>query len=157
MSRDIFPVVPGNIPAMRGHCLCRAGTSPTQPGVNYEKEHTVNATIRAGLVLLGLLSVADIAGLALTDGNHPPYVIAVIIAVLGVGSLYFVAKAWTGKRSPLRPLLVLRVVSALTAAPAFFVDDVPVAAKAAAAAILVLTAVGAVLVSRAPVTSEVAR
>lgn len=117
----------------------------------------MNATIRTGLVLLGLLSVADIAGLALTDGSHPPYVIAVIGAALGVGSLYFVAKAWTGRRSALRPLLVMRVLSALTAAPAFFVHDVPVAAKAAAIAIIVVTAVGAVLVGRALATSAVTR
>ncbi len=108
----------------------------------------MNASTRTGLILLGILSVGDIAGLALTDGEHPPYAVAAVGAGLGVGSLYFLAKAWQGSRAALRPLLALRIVSALTAVPAFFVDDVPTAAFAAAAAIVVLTAVTVFLVSR---------
>ncbi|MEO5709050.1 MAG: hypothetical protein ABIQ59_04430 [Nocardioidaceae bacterium] len=112
----------------------------------------MNTSTRTGLILLALLSVGDIAGLALTDGEHPPYVVAALGAALGVGSLYFVAKAWQGSRAALRPLFAMRIVSALTAVPAFFVDDVPPAALAGAAAIVVLTAVSVFLVGRAPVT-----
>ncbi len=115
------------------------------------------ASVRTGLVLLGLLSVGDIADLALTDGSHPPYAIAALSAALGVASLYFIAKAWQGSRSALRPLLIMRIVSALTAAPAFVVHDVPVGARAAAVAIIVLTAVGVVLVGRAPTSDAVTR
>ena len=108
----------------------------------------MNASTRIGLILLGLLSAGDIAGLALTDGEHPPYAVAALGAGLGVGSLYFLAKAWRGSRAALRPLFALRILSALTAVPAFFVDDVPVAAFTAAIAIVVLTTVSVFLVSR---------
>lgn len=115
------------------------------------------ASVRTGLVLLGLLSVGDIADLALTDGNHPPYAIAALSAALGVASLYYIVKASQGSRAALRPLLIMRIVSALTAAPAFVVQDVPVGALASAVAIIVLTAVGVVLVSRAPTSDVVTR
>lgn len=117
----------------------------------------MNTSVRVGLVLLGLLSVADIAGLALTDGHHPPYAIAAIGAVLGVASLYFLARAWTGNSTALRVLLVLRIVSALTAAPAFFVGGVPAAATAAAVAIIVLTAAAVLLIGRPTAVAGVAR
>jgi hypothetical protein len=121
------------------------------------KEEAMNGSIRAGLVVLGLLSVGDIAGLALTDGQHPPYPVAAIGAVLGVASLYFVVRAWQGSRSALRPLFAMRIISALSAAPAFFVSDVPTAAVVSAAAIIVLTAVGVVLLARMPVMEVAAR
>ncbi|MDT4899826.1 MAG: hypothetical protein QOJ78_756 [Pseudonocardiales bacterium] len=114
----------------------------------------MNASLRIALVLLGLLSVGDITGLALTDGDHPPYAIAATGAVLGVASLFFVARAWTGSRSAVRPLLALRIVSAVTAAPAFFVHGVPTVAKASAGAIIGLTAAGVLLIGR-PTTSPV--
>lgn len=117
----------------------------------------MNTSIRAGLVLLGVLSVGDIAGLALTDGHHPPYAIAAIGAALGLASLYFLARAWTGSARALRVLLALRIVSALTAAPAFFANDVPVAAMAAAAAIIGLTAVAVLVIGRSPALGRVAR
>lgn len=117
----------------------------------------MNASVRTGLVLLALLSVGDIADLALTDGNHPPYAIAALSAALGAASLYFIVKAWRGSRSALRPLLIMRIVSALTAAPAFFVHDVPAGALAAAVAIIVLTAVGVVIVGRATTSHVVTR
>ena len=103
--------------------------------------------IRAGLVILGLLSVGDIVALAATDGDHPPYAIAVLGALLGIASLYFLIRAWRGHRTAVRPLLGLRILSAVTAVPAFFVDDVPTAAVTAAAVVIVLTAVGCALVA----------
>jgi hypothetical protein len=42
----------------------------------------------------------------------------------------------------------LRVLSAVTALPAFLVDDVPAAAQAAAAATVVLTVMGVLLIGR---------
>lgn len=104
---------------------------------------------RVGLALLALLSVGDIAGLALTDGEHPPVAIAVLGAVLGVASLVLVVPAYRDPNRPLRLLIGLRVLSAVTAVPAFFVDDVPAGAEVAAAAIVVLTVVGVLLVARA--------
>lgn len=116
---------------------------------SFVKEHAMKASTRTGLILLGLLSVGDLAGLALTDGEHPPYAVAALGAALGLGSLYFVAKAWQGSRAALRPLFAMRIVSALTAVPAFFVDGVPTAALVSAAAIVILTAVSVCLVGRA--------
>jgi hypothetical protein len=103
---------------------------------------------RVGLVLLGLLSVGDIATLALTDGDHPPYAIAALGALLGVVSLVLVVQAYRDPARPLRLLVGLRVLSAVTALPAFFVDDVPAGAEVGAAAIVVLTAVGVLLTAR---------
>ncbi len=103
---------------------------------------------RAGLVILGLLSLADIATLPLTDGDHPPYPIAVLATLLGVVSLVLVVQALRDPSRPLRLLIGLRVLSAVTALPAFFVDDVPAAAQAIAGAIVVLTAAGVLLTAR---------
>lgn len=101
---------------------------------------------RSGLVLLGILSVVDVAGPAFTDGEHPPMSIAIFCAVLGVASLACSVLAWRGHRIPLVALIGLRVVSAATTVPAFFVADVPPAALVAAAAIVALTLAGVVLV-----------
>jgi hypothetical protein len=100
---------------------------------------------RTALVLFGLLSVADIVSLVATDGEHPPYAIAAIGAVLGVASLWFVVRIWRGDWRGVFVLLGLRVLSALTAVPAFFVSDVPTAAVVAAAAIIALTAVAVLM------------
>lgn len=100
---------------------------------------------RTGLVLLGLLSVGDLAGPLLTDGEHPPMSIALIGSALGLVSLVLVGFAWRGARRAVVPLIVLRVLSALSAVPAFFAGDVPAAAVAAAAIIVVLTVAGIAL------------
>lgn len=107
---------------------------------------------RAGLLLLGLLSLGDIATLVLTDGSSPPYAVAALVAVLGVVSLYLVVRALRDPARPVRLLVGLRILSALTALPAFVISDVPAAAKAAAAAVVVLTAVGVLLTSRGRTT-----
>jgi len=92
---------------------------------------------RAGLVLLGVLSALDLAALLLTDGEHPPIAVAVADTLIGAASLALE-----------RPvvLIALRLVSAATAVPAFFVAGVPGPAKGAAAAVIVLTGVGVALV-----------
>lgn len=102
----------------------------------------MSTTFRTGLGILGLLSLADVAGLVLTDGEHPPMAIAAVGAVIGVISLALVAAAWRGVRRAVVPLVVLRVLSALSAVPAFFEPDVPGAAKAAAGIAIVLTVLG---------------
>ncbi len=103
---------------------------------------------RIALVLMGLLSAGDIAGLALTDGDHPPYAVAAAAAALGAASLVLVVRVWRGDRRSLAPLIVLRVLSAASAVPAFVVSDVPVGAVAAAAGIVVLTAIAVLLLAR---------
>jgi hypothetical protein len=112
---------------------------------------TPTRTRRIGLLLFGLLSIGDLSTLALTDGNTPPYPVAALDAVLGLSSLVLVVLAWRGRPRTLVPLVVLRVVSALTALPAFFIGEAPAPAVGAAAVIVVLTAVGVLLVGRRPV------
>jgi hypothetical protein len=106
----------------------------------------MSRTFRAGLIVFGLLSVGDLAGPLLTDGEHPPMSIALIGSVLGLISLVLVVLAWRGERRAVVPLIVLRVLSGASALPAFFVSDVPAAALVAAGVMIALTAAGTVLV-----------
>jgi hypothetical protein len=111
-----------------------------------------------GLVLLGLLSLGDVALPALTDGETPPYAVAAAAAVLGLVSLWLVIRALRDPSAPVRLLIGLRVLSAVLALPAFLTDDVPTGAVVGAAAGVVLTAIGVLLVaSGARVTSADAR
>ena len=82
-----------------------------------------------GLTLLALLSLVDVSGPLLTDGEHPPMAIALVGAALGLASLALVWYAARGASRAIAPLIGLRVISALTAVPAFFVSDVPAAAR----------------------------
>jgi hypothetical protein len=106
---------------------------------------TTSTSRRVGLGIFGLLSVIDAAGLLLTDGDNPPYAVAAVDTLLGVVSLVLVVQAFRDPGRPLRLLTGLRILSAVTAVPAFFIADVPTAAVIAAAAIVALTAVGVML------------
>jgi len=101
---------------------------------------------RAGLVVLAVLSVFDLLGPLLTDGSHPPMSVALVGAAIGLASLVLVLPAWRGSRRAAWVLVGLRLLSALSAVPAFFVSDVPAAAVGAAAGIIAFTVLGAVLV-----------
>lgn len=100
---------------------------------------------RAGLLVLGLLSVADLLLPLLTDGESPPMAIALTAAALGLASLVLVISAWRGAHRAILPLIALRTLSVAAALPAFFAADVPAPAIAAAAATVLLTAAGATL------------
>ena len=102
---------------------------------------------RAGLVLLGVLSVLDLAGPLFTDGDNPPMFIALIGSALGLVSLMCVTAVWRCRRKLVLPLVVLRLISAVTASPAFFADGVPAGIAVVAAAIVLLTLVGIALVT----------
>jgi hypothetical protein len=106
----------------------------------------MSRTFRAGLVVFGLLSVGDLAGPLLTDGEHPPMSIALIGSALGLASLVLVVLAWRGTRRAVVPLIVLRILSGVSAVPAFFVGDVPAGAMVAAGLTIALTAAGTLLV-----------
>jgi hypothetical protein len=101
---------------------------------------------RAGLIVLGLLSLVDLAGPLLTDGQHPPMAIALIGAGLGLLSIVLVILAWRGRLAAAIALVVLRLLSALAAVPAFLVPDVPTVPMIAAGLGIGLTVVGAALV-----------
>jgi hypothetical protein len=100
----------------------------------------------AGLAILGLLSVGDLLVPFLTDGEHPPMFIALIDAALGLVSLAAIYGMRRGSKASLTGLLlVARVLSALSAAPAFWEPGVPPAAKTMAGVFIALTVVGVVL------------
>ena len=99
---------------------------------------------KTGLVLCGLLGAADVASLAAlsqhgTD-NGPPAAVLVANAVLGVLTIAAVIFTWrTRSRLGARIAAAARVLSALTAVPAFFVDDVSTGFIAGGGAVVVLT------------------
>jgi hypothetical protein len=101
---------------------------------------------RAGLIVLGLLSLVELAGPLTTDGQHPPMVIALIGAGLGLISIILVILAWRGRVAAAITLVVVRLLSALTAVPAFLVPGVPTGPMIAAGFGIGLTVVGAALV-----------
>ena len=104
---------------------------------------------RAGLVLAAVLGLADVvsAFFPTPDGEiGPPLPIVVLGGVLGLATLAAVAVAWrTGRRGALRIVAGTRVLSAISALPAFFVD-VPAGLKLVVAVAVVLTVVCVVLV-----------
>jgi hypothetical protein len=100
---------------------------------------------RSGVVLLGVLSVIDLTAPLYTDGEHPPMVIAIIGSVLGLVSIVLAVLAWRGRRAAAVGLGVVRLLSALTAVPAFYVTGVPAPIMAVAGTFIILTVVGVVL------------
>jgi hypothetical protein len=105
--------------------------------------------VRVGLVLAALLGVGDVisAFFPTPDGQvGPPLAIVLLGGVLGLATLAAVVVAWrTGRRGALRVIAATRVLSAISALPAFFVD-IPPAIKLLAAIAVVLTVVCVVLV-----------
>jgi hypothetical protein len=102
----------------------------------------MSPTFRAGLGVLGLLSLADLATPLLSDGEHPPMAIALASAVVGLASLVLIVFAARGSRGATIGLIVLRALSALSAVPAFLEPEVPAAAQIAAGAAIILTVLG---------------
>jgi len=105
----------------------------------------MNAIARAALVLLGLLSLADLSLPFVTDGDNPPMSVAVISAALGVASLVCLRGAWRGHRPSLIGVVVSRLLSALLTLPAFFLGDVPAGVVAASAVTVALTVLAIVV------------
>ena len=105
----------------------------------------MSALYRSGIVLLGILSVIDVTAPLYTDGQHPPMIIAVIGSVLGAVSIVLAVLAWRGRTAAAVGLCGVRVLSALTALPAFWVTGVPGPVMAVAGTFVVLTIVGVVL------------
>jgi hypothetical protein len=108
-------------------------------------EVVMSRSFRAGLIVLGVLSALDLLGPLLTDGEHPPMAVALVGSVIGLASLALVVSAWRGATRATIPLVILRLLSALAAVPAFLEPGVPGPAMAAAAAGIALTVVGVAL------------
>lgn len=100
---------------------------------------SVSLPTKIGFGLAGLLALGDVATPLLTDGEHPPMVVALLAAVLGVATFAAILPSWRRTPAALWTAIATRAVSALGALPAFLVDDVPSGAKVAAAVGLVLT------------------
>ena len=106
----------------------------------------MSTAYRVGLVLLGVISLGDLAAPLLTDGQTPPMFIALIGSALGLVSLVLVVLAWRGRVAAAIGLVVLRLLSALTAVPAFLVPGVPAVPMVLAGVAITVTLVGVVLV-----------
>jgi hypothetical protein len=111
---------------------------------------------KVGLVLAALLGLADIAGVFATPEpaageQGPPAAVLVAAGVLGLVTIAAVVWTWrTGNRVGSRVIAAARILSAVTALPAFFVEDVPAGLVAAAAAGVVVTVVTVWLVLSPP-------
>jgi hypothetical protein len=100
---------------------------------------------RAGLVLLALTGLLDLAGVfALSDPDSPKPVIGAAF-VFGVVTVVAVGLAWRGSRAGLPVALVVRVVDVALAVPAYFLDA-PGWVLAVVTATIVLTVLGIALV-----------
>ena len=106
----------------------------------------MSTAYRVGLVLLGVISLGDLAAPLLTDGQTPPMFIALIGSDLGLLSLVLLVLAWRGRVAAAIGLVVLRLLSALTAVPAFLAPEVPVIPMVLAGVAITVTLVGVVLV-----------
>ncbi len=113
-------------------------------------------TQRVGLAVLGLLSLADVVEPLVTDGKTPPMGIALVDSALGVVSLIALVLAVRGSRRGLLTVVGLRLLSALTTVPAFFVSAVPTPVVAISAALVALTIAAVVAVLRPAHTVVVA-
>jgi hypothetical protein len=121
---------------------------------------TAGATTRnkVGLVLAALLGLSDLVGAFLptpgsSDPNSagPPLPVLLADGVIGLVTLIAVIYTWrTGSRISARIVAGTRVLSALSALPAFFVKGVPAGTVALVGALVVLTVVSIVLVLARP-------
>jgi hypothetical protein len=102
----------------------------------------MSTTYRAGLVLLGVISLGDLTAPLYTDGQHPPMFIALIGSAIGLLSLVLVVLAWRGRVAAAIGLVVLRLLSALTAVPAFLEPGVPVVPMVLAGIAITVTLIG---------------
>lgn len=111
---------------------------------------------KIGLVLAVLFGLADLSGpftpVGADDGQAgPPMPVLVAGAVLGLVTLVAVVFAWrNASRVAARIVAGTRILSALSALPAFFVTGVPAPVVALVAVSVVLTVVCVVLVLAPP-------
>jgi hypothetical protein len=116
----------------------------------------LSAKNKTGLVIAAVLGVLDIVGMVATPEpapgeQGPPAAVLVAAGVLGVVTV--VAAIWslrTGNRIGSRIVAATRILSAVGALPAFFVEGVPAGLVALAAAGVVLTVVTVWLVLSPP-------
>jgi hypothetical protein len=101
---------------------------------------------KVGYGLAALLALGDVALPLITDGEFPPMLVALVALVFGVATLAALIPAWRGSRVAGWVVVANRLISAVGALPAFFVDGVPAPAVALAGTTVALAVVCAVLV-----------
>ena len=103
--------------------------------------------VRTGLVLAVLLALGDVAaGITTISGDAAGTTVSVVDGLLALGTIGSLPAAWRGAAWALRTVASTRLLGAVTAVPAFFVDDVPAGLVLAAAVTVVVAIVAAVLV-----------
>ncbi|MFI9542946.1 hypothetical protein ACIHAR_03165 [Streptomyces sp. NPDC052016] len=110
---------------------------------------------KVGLALAGVLGLIDMASLLTpwpdSDAPGPPVGVLVAGTVLGVITVVAVVHTWlTANRTGSRVVAGSRILSAITALPAFFVTGVPAWAVAVVALLVVVTVVVIALVLSRP-------
>jgi hypothetical protein len=103
--------------------------------------------VTVGLILAGLLGLSDAIGPLTGLGEGPPFAVLLVDSVLGIVTVVGVVLGWLGKRSGIVAVIVTRILAALTAAPAFFVDGVPAPAVAIATLGIAVTVLAVALVA----------
>lgn len=115
---------------------------------------SLSARARIGFWIAVVLAVLDLPQFlfAAPPGTEgPPLEVMLFTTVMGVLTLVAAVLAWRGgRRSMLRAMAVTRILSAITALPAFVIDGVPPLFVAWAAATIVLAITAVVLLMSGP-------
>jgi hypothetical protein len=102
--------------------------------------------VTVGLVIAGILGLSDAVGPLTGVGDGPPMAVMIADALLGIVTVVGVVFGWRGNRGGIIAVIVSRILSAMSALPAFFVSDVPKPAVVVAAVGITITLVAVVLV-----------
>lgn len=133
--------------------------STAAPSAATRRSRPLGPLNHAGLALATLLALADLSGIFLVEPttetsarNGPPVEVLWFAFAMALVTLAGAALAWAGRwRGPaVRIAAVARILSALTAVPAFFVGGVPAQLLVAAAVTVLLTVVAVVLMLLRP-------
>ena len=121
---------------------------------------TLSTPAKSGFWLCVVLGLSDLPGFLISspdDVPGPPDPIMVLDTVLGVITIAAAVVFLLRRARPaLRVMAAARILSAITALPAFFVSGVPVLFVVWAAVLVVLTVVAVVLLMRATRPSRAA-
>jgi len=118
---------------------------------------------KIGLVLAGILGLGDLTSPFLPAGDQndpdaagPPMPVLIASAVLGLVTIIAVVYMWrTASRVSARIIAGARILSVISALPAFFVSGVPAPLVVLVAVITVVTVVAIVLIMSRPAPAPV--